>query len=78
MNYILPLIIIIVLITCMYTTEKFNDNKITNKKPGVVKQPLNHPVIFQDVQSDDKYHGLFDTTKTISGSNFGGLAAQAM
>jgi hypothetical protein len=75
--HIILIVIVIILAMCYTKKEQFGD-KPNSEKPGIVTQPLFHPNIFQNVQSNDKYHSLFDTTKTINGANNGGLAAQAI
>lgn len=61
-----------------------SDNKTTEsfknyfKRKGVVKQPLYHPAIFQQINHGDRYHDIFDATKVINTANTGNLPAQAI
>lgn len=70
---ILLLVILIILVIICKKNEMFSSDKT-----GIVKQPLYHPWIFQNIQYDDQYHSLFDATKNVQGGYVGNLPAQAI
>jgi len=74
--HIILITVIVLLALCYPKKEQFGDRP-NPQKPGIVTQPLFHPTIFENIQATDRYHSLFDTTKTINGANNGGLAAQS-
>lgn len=77
-NIKLLLIIILICIVFIMLKKKENLSDQYSDKPGVIKQPLFHPWIFQNVQSDDLYHSFFSGSTNNLQLGRTSLAAQSI
>ena len=79
-NTLFYISIFIILFYLIFSSDNKMNEYFKNylKKKSIVKQPLYHPAIFQQINHGDRYHDIFDATKVINTSNTGNLPAQAI